>query len=521
MNLNRSARWVFVDRYVIAIYIRLSIDDTKVESMSIDSQRKILVRYAENLGIHNMEILEFVDNGYTGTNFERPAIQELLKQVKTFKINCVIVKDFSRFGRNSLEVGYFTQQVFPIFNIRFISINDNFDSCNYKGDTGGLGITLKYLVNEYYSRDLSKKSKTAKYMKMRNGEYKSGIYCYGYKRDHNGDMAIDEAVADNVRLIFKLASQGKSSYEISKELFDRKILTPAQYKTQNGKNTNDISRCKYWVTSTILRMLDNEQYIGTFVMCKQTVREVGSTLMMKRDESEWIKIPNHHPAIINKELFDKVQKIKLTFKQPYKKSRNYILKGKVFCGCCYHAMDYLNKNTPEYICYYTKCDETEPCYKMNIEEKELHEIIFKIVSQQSQIILNVDNVLDLNKLQIQTEHTIELENQIDSYQKKKQQLYEQLLMNEIAINEYRAEKKNWDKKLRVVQEHYNKSYKQVENISSDSKAKSQALHIAKDASKENTLTQTLADALIERVYISPNKNIEIVWKIRDFCLDSS
>jgi site-specific DNA recombinase len=512
---------MFVDKYVVAIYLRLSIDDKKVESMSIDSQRKLLTEYADNLGIDNIEIIEFVDNGYSGTNFERPAVQELLAQVKAFKINCIMVKDFSRFGRNSLEVGYFTQQVFPLFNVRFISVSDDFDSYDYKGDTGGLGVAFKYLVNEYYSRDLSQKSKTAKYMKMRRGEYNSGTYCYGYKKGDNGEMVIDEAVADNVRLIFKLASQGKSSYEISKELFNRKILTPAQYKAQNGKKGYDISSCKYWVGTTILRMLENEQYTGMFVMCKQTVREVGSTLMRKRDESEWIKISNHHPAIISKELFDKVQKTKLTFKQPHKKTRNYILKSKVFCGCCNHAMDYLNKKSPEYICYYTKIDETEPCYRMTIEEAELHKVIFSIISKQAQVIVNIDNLTDLNKLQIQTEHTIELEDQINSYHEKKQRLYEQLLMREISLNEYRAKKDTLDGKLQAVQRLYNRSCKQVEIIKIDNKTKSQILHMAKDVLKESTLTQTLADALVKRVYIYPNKNIEIVWKILDFCHDFS
>ncbi len=508
---------MFVDKYVVAIYLRLSIDDKKVESMSIDSQRKLLIEYADNLGIDNIEIIEFVDNGYSGTNFERPAVQELLTQVKAFKINCILVKDFSRFGRNSLEVGYFTQQVFPLFNLRFISVSDNFDSDNHKGDTGGLGVAFKYLVNEYYSRDLSQKSKTAKYMKMRRGEYNSGTYCYGYKKGDNGEMVVDEAVADNVRLIFRLASQGKSSHKISKELFNRKVLTPAQYKALKGKKGYDISRCKYWVGTTIIRMLEDEQYIGTFVMCKQTVREVGSTLMRKRDESEWIKIPNHHPAIISQELFDKVQKTKLTFKQPHKKTRNYILKSKVFCGCCNHAMDYLTKKSPEYICYYTKFDETEPCYRMTIKETELHKVIFNVISKQAEIMVNIDNLTDLNKLQIQTEHTIELENQINSYHEKKQSLYEQLLMREISLDEYMAEKEFWDEKLKSLQSLYNHSTEQIEIMKIDSKTKSQIIQIAKDVSKENILTQALADTLVDKVYISPEKNIEIAWKIQDFC----
>ena len=193
-------------KYIIALYLRLSIDDKKVVSMSIDSQRKLLNEYAENLGIDDFEIVEFVDNGYSGTNFERPSMQELLEQVKAFKIDCIIVKDFSRFGRNSIEVGYFTEQVFPLFNVRFISVSDNYDSDNHKGETGGLDVTFKYLVNECYSRDLSKKTKASKYTKMKRGDYDAGIYPYGYKKGDDGTKVIDEAVADNVRLIFKLSS---------------------------------------------------------------------------------------------------------------------------------------------------------------------------------------------------------------------------------------------------------------------------------------------------------------------------
>ena len=142
-------------KYIIALYLRLSIDDKKVESMSIESQRQLLRKFAADLPIDNIEIVEYVDNGYSGTNFERPAVQELLDDVRAMKINCIIVKDFSRFGRNSIEVGYFTQQVFPLFNVRFISVSDGYDSDDHKGDTGGMEVAFKYLVNEYYSRRIS------------------------------------------------------------------------------------------------------------------------------------------------------------------------------------------------------------------------------------------------------------------------------------------------------------------------------------------------------------------------------
>ena len=162
--------------YVIALYIRLSVEDFKTESLSIPNQKLILREKAMSLPEwDNSEILEFIDNGHTGTNFERPAVQELLTMVQAGKINCIIVKDLSRFGRNSIETGYFIERVFPLYHTRFISVSDDFDTANFKGDTGGIDIAFKYLISECYSRDMSMKTKSAKYAKMSRGEYQSVI----------------------------------------------------------------------------------------------------------------------------------------------------------------------------------------------------------------------------------------------------------------------------------------------------------------------------------------------------------
>lgn len=506
-----------MDKYIIALYLRLSLDDSKTQSVSIETQRKILQAFVDSLEIPNAEIIEFVDNGYSGTNFERPKVQELLDLVRSFKINCIIVKDFSRFGRNSIEVGYFTQQVFPLFNVRFISVSDNFDSDNYKGDTGGLAVAFKYLVNECYSRDLSRKTKTAKYSKMRRGEYNSGTYCYGYIRGEDGGMEIDSYAADIVRMIFNLSAEGKTSTDISKMLFDKGIPTPAQHKAKRGIKTHDISRCCYWSQSTILRMLANEQYTGMFVMCKARVADVGSRKILRNDESKWIKIPNHHPAIISQELYDKVQAKRLTFKQPNYKTHIYPLKHKVFCGCCQHSMSRRNKK-PRYVCettrYHTK---PHPCFDTEITEEILHNMLFQIISKQAQLILNIDDVSNLDKLQLQTEHTIEMQNRIEELKSKKQRLYEQLLMREIELPEYQSEKEKYNEMLKAIQPLYDKSLKATERMKIDAKTRAETVQLAKDIAKENTLTQTLSDMLIDKVLIYPDKRLEVSWKVQDFC----
>lgn len=165
-----------MQKYVIALYIRLSIEDYKYDSLSIENQSLVLHEYAASMPeALNAEIMEFIDNGYSGTNFERPQVQKLIELVRANQIDCIIVKDFSRFGRNSIETGYFIERVFPLFHTRFISISDDFDSSKFKGDTGGMDVAFKYLISEYYSRDMSIKTKSAKYAKMQRGEYQSKI----------------------------------------------------------------------------------------------------------------------------------------------------------------------------------------------------------------------------------------------------------------------------------------------------------------------------------------------------------
>ena len=504
-------------KYVIAIYLRLSIDDKKVESMSIESQRQLLRKIAADLPIDNIEIVEYVDNGYSGTNFERPAVQELLDDVRAMKVNCIIVKDFSRFGRNSIEVGYFTQQVFPLFNVRFISVADGYDSDDHKGDTGGMEVAFKYLVNEYYSRDLSVKVKSAKHLKMKSGEMKSGVYCYGYMRGEDGEMVVDHNVAENVVMIFKMYSEGYSINAIIKELADRQIPTPNQYKVQKGKKY-DVTNCKRWDRSKILRMLDDEQYLGTFVMGKQTVVDIGSTQMIRKDESEWYKHPNHHEVIISQELFDKVQARRV--KKDYKGRvyHQYPLKGKVVCGHCGHTLHRLDHLKPIYKCdYFSKYDKDEPCYDLGILEEELHTVIYDIISKQAEIIFNTSNIGTISASTLQAEQQVEIQAQLDTYKREKQRLYENLMGKEITPVEYQVMKKNFDEKIAFAQQQLEICCRQIEKNALNTKTNSELKKLAKDVLKENTLSQSLADRLIDKVYVYPGNRIEVVWKIQDFC----
>jgi DNA invertase Pin-like site-specific DNA recombinase len=247
--------------------------------------------------------MEFVDNGYSGVNFERPAVQELLELVRQSGIDCIVVKDFSRFGRNSIETGYFIEMVFPIFRTRFISISDGFDSNDHKEDTGGMQVAFKFLM--HYSQDLSKKVKSAKHMKMRRGENIVANAIYGYRKNDAGAWGSDDEAAAVVRKIYNLALEGLPPAEIRNRLFEAGFPTPGEY--QALKRNKDITPKCLWATRNITHILTNEQYIGTYIAGKERRDIVGSRKVIRPDKSEWIMMPDSHPPIISKELFARVQ----------------------------------------------------------------------------------------------------------------------------------------------------------------------------------------------------------------------
>ena len=507
--------------YMIALYIRLSTEDSKVGSFSIENQKRVLHQYVDAMeGIKNVDVLEFVDNGYSGTNFERPAVQELLDMVREGKINCIIVKDFTRFGRNSIEVGYFMERVFPIYGVRFISINDDFDSDKFHGDTGGINVAFKYLISEFYSRDLSIKYKSAKYVKYKRGEYQSTLCPYGYQKSADGRMEPDVETAPNVRLIFEMAQNGMSTKQIIDELFARKIPTPGEYKTMKGIGKHDVSRCRgIWIRSTLLRMLRDERYTGVYIMGKRQVTEVGGHQMRMKDESEWIKIPDHHPPIISREVFEQVQ-ARLPPIRCVKKNVNlYPLREKVFCGCCHHAMPRTANKNHVFQCRYTLADENEPCYDLHIAEADLEAMIYDVLSKHAQIILNVDNLADAKLLDVQLAKQAECNEQVANFMEQKRALYERFLLQKISAGEYKAQKAAIDVDLNHLKRIQSAVAAQTAQMQMDEKSKNVRTELAQAITRASSLTAELAGALVDRVYIYPGNQVEIIWKTKDFCIE--
>ena len=500
--------------YVIALYMRLSVEGSHAESMSIQNQRNTLRKYVDGMeDVRNVQMIEFTDDGYSGANFERPAVQRLLDMVQRGKIDCIVVKDFTRFGRSSLEVGYYMERVFPVFRIRFISVNDSFDSGNLKGDTGGINMALKYLVGEFYSRDLSAKVKSALYVRMRRGEYQSRICPYVYRKSADGRMEPDEETAPIVRLIFELASQGRNTQQISNALFERQIPTPGEYKVSRKQVMYDVSRTRrVWDNSTILRMLADERYTGTYVMGKRRSTEVGSHHVRMKDESEWFRIPDHHPAIVGRELYEKANtSIQRKRKRENETIHEYLLRKKVFCGYCHHALKRGGQKNRYFRCVHSGIHPSEPCFGMRISEGDLEGKVYNAIAMRMEKFTS-DHPDTGEQLQSGVREQSEYEARIAEYKERKRELYERYAMHEITLDAYRADKAIMDRELDRLQSLCAIVCRETEKQRSLESERTEYRKLAENVRNTDTLTRPLVDALIERVYCFPDSHIEIVWK---------
>lgn len=297
-------------KYLIAIYLRLSKEDDKwkEESNSITMQRAFLRKYVEE-NFLDYEIVEFCDDGYTGTNFERPGMQEMLERIRNGEIKCVIVKDFSRFARDYIELGSYLEQIFPFLGVRFISINDGYDSARTQGGIADIDINFKNLLYDLYSKDLSGKVRSALSIRKEKGQYVSANSPFGYEKDPNDRHAllIAEDEAKVVRKIFSLALEGRTSLEIAKLFNETGVKTPIEFKIEKGKTSRTPKGDRFlWSGSTICKILRNEIYIGNIVQKKYTKDFVGGKNHLN-PRGDWLVFYGHHEPIIEKEVFNKVQ----------------------------------------------------------------------------------------------------------------------------------------------------------------------------------------------------------------------
>lgn len=330
----------------VACYLRLSRDEVgKSESSSISEQKKLLSKYCIDNNIFNYTF--FIDDGVSGVTFDRPAFNELKRQIEAKEISCVITKDLSRLGRDYISVGYYTEIYFPNNEVRYIAINDGMDSEDFSNGGSDISPFINFL-NEQYVKDTSVKIRSVMEAKAKKGEHLTGLPPYGYKKseENNKKLVIDEEVKDIILFIFNKSLEGNGAGKIRKLLTEKRVLTPSAYKSIKYGATyphlqKDEERKYMWDNLMILKILKNKVYIGIKVYYK-TRKATHKSRVLVQEKDKWLEVENAHEPIVDEESFYKVQERlggKNIFKDKKRQPTDNIFKGKVKCGCCGWSMN--------------------------------------------------------------------------------------------------------------------------------------------------------------------------------------
>jgi len=523
--------------YKAAIYVRLSKEDgdvsdaSKAESNSISNQKELIKDFLKDKQ-DIVIVSERVDDGYSGVNFERPAFQLMLEDIKQGKVDCVVVKDLSRFGRNYIESGRYIEKIFPMLGVRFIAINDNYDSLTGKSQTDEIVIPFKNLINDAYCRDISIKIRSHLDVKRRKGEFIGSFTIYGYAKDehdHN-KIVIDEYAAGVVRDIYQWKISGMSQQRIADKLNDMGVLSPAEYKKSCGiKYSANLQTKKQaiWSAVAITRILTNESYTGTLIQGKVTTPNYKVKKTVIKDEEDWVVIPNAFEAIITKEQFDMVQEIlkKDTRVAPDKKSV-YLFSGIAVCGDCGRQMSrkVSTVSGKKYVYYMCSANKKEGvCSSHRIREDELEKAVVTYLNSYIDELENIQHFLEfIDKLPYQEVNVkrlnmriVQLEEDAQKYEKLKVSVYEDLKDELISKEEYISMKQEFEKRRRAALDSIAQIKIEIETLASRNGKHHEWIESFLANKGIEKLERNVVVELIDYIKIYEDKRIEIVFRYAD------
>lgn len=546
-------------KYIAGIYTRLSQERKEAyrdKSNSLEMQEELCIKEANEKDIKVFRV--YKDYEYSGTNFKRPGFLEMMEDVRIGRINCIIVKDMSRFGREYLEISNYIEKVFPFLEVRFISVNDNLDTKDGIKSDKSYEIAIKNIFNDLYAKDIAKKVKASKEVKMKQGAFIGATAPYGYKVDKiDGKrvLVIDEKVADVVRRMFHLASQGKSNIQIAREL-TKIYTTPAEYK-RTGDVFKDKDYEKQWDSSSISKMLSDEVYIGNLTQRIYSNRHNPMKKSKFRDKKEWIVKENTHEAIISRGVFDEVNKIKEANlgSLPYYSLKNIIKNGKdnigvkiqrdytkegkydgiINCGVCGRNLKKqygprgLKVNDEVCYCYYCKGMDRLKIEKSHVRiyETDLDRILLDTLKRlfsnfyQDDKGLHIKTYLEnisaekLNQVSLKTDTN---NKKIAALRVKLQEQYENYVKGEVLLSEFKAESSKIDRQIKTIKNELKVLDDKKRNIKKRKKELKEfieALFCCLDE-KSIDVDKELVDTLISHIEISKYKQVTIYFK---FSLD--
>ena len=518
-------------KYLCSSYARLSQDDgDKEESNSIVNQKSLIRDFMRKHPEFTL-VKEYSDDGYSGVNFDRPAFQEMMADVKAGRINCIIVKDLSRFGRNYIEAGKYLEQVFPFLGVRFIAINDNVDTGRSQTDAEQFVLPFKNLFNDSYCKDISTKVRSQLAIKRKNGDFVGSFACYGYMKDpadHNR-LIIDPEAAEIVRSIFDWKIQGLSAERIADKLNSQGIACPMEYKRGQGLKvstnfrTNDRAK---WSPVTVLRILKNEVYVGVTTQGKVTTPSYKIKRLVEKPESEWDRVEGTHEPIVAQDVFDAVQALMLrdTRISP-NKEKVYLFSGFLCCADCKLNMTrrirgYKDKGYAYYSCAGYR--RGSGCTSHIISEKLLYDAVLAAIQQQFKLFLEMERLLkyaqelpdDPNSLHRFEVQLAKLDDEIRHNQDMKLRLIENLNEGILSREEYLELSAIYDARIRDGRLAVKNVEAERDGVK-DLPLESEWLTSFKKYPRIDSLDRVLLAELVSMIEVHSDKQITIHFKFED------
>ena len=545
--------------YIAGIYARLSQErkeDYRNKSNSLEMQEELCVKEADEKDIKVFRV--YKDYEYSGTNFKRPGFLEMMEDIRIGRINCIIVKDMSRFGREYLEISNYIEKVFPFLGVRFISVNDNLDTKDGIKSDKSYEIAIKNIFNDLYAKDISKKVKASKEVKMKQGSFIGAMAPYGYKVnkiDGKRVLTVDEKASEVVRLIFHLAGQGKSNMQIARELTII-YTTPAEYK-RTGELYKNKYDTKQWDPSYLSKILSDEVYIGNLTQRLYSSRYDSSRKSKFRDKDEWIIKENTHEALVEKSLFERVQRIKEINQGslPYHSLKSTIKDGKenvgvkiqrdhnkegkydglIRCSICgrnlkkQYGSRGIKVNDEICYCYYCKGIDRLNLEKSHVRiyETDLDRILVDTLKRLFLSFYQEDKGLRLKtyleKVSAEKINQISLKTdtnnkKIDALRVKLQEQYENYVKGDVLLSESKKESNKIDRQIKTIKNELKILDDKKRNVKKRKKELKKFIEVLFCCLDDKSIDvdKELVDTLISHIEISKYKQVTIYFK---FSLD--
>ena len=503
-------------------YVRLSREDgDKEESDSIINQKALVYDYATSLP--DIKIInEYIDDGFSGVDFERPSFIKMMDEIKNGGINCIIVKDLSRFGRNFIEAGKYLEQIFPFLGVRFISVNDHYDSLRQQSYSDMILIPFKNLINDAYCRDISVKIRSQLKIKQKKGEFLGSFAVYGYVKDEQNRHRLvrDEYAADIVRFIFKLKIDGLSQQGIADKLNKMGVLSPMEYKKSIGlKYTSSfkINTQAKWSAVAVGRILSNEIYIGIMSQGKRSTPNHKIKKCIIKPKKDWVRVYDTHEPIVTQDDF-KIANSLLSKDLRISPGNEtvYTLSGITRCSDC--GMNMIRKTVPsgggKYFYYICKNSKIKKCTTHSISEKLLEESVLSSVKihigiQERAYINSPDKQEETQRLNRQL---FKVNDEITKYKKLKSSLYESLMNNVIDEDEFKELKEAYSKRINEARKSTQRLDSEIKKILPNKNKTNLGAENFKAHSNIVTLTRKVVVSLINEIIVYEGNRIKIKFK---------